>query len=63
MAETEPGVKTTEFLQAGVAALIGVYTAFAAASETVQVAGLACLTVVVCVYIWSRTKVKSNGNA
>lgn len=56
----DTGATTSEFLQAALAGVVAIYTAFAAASQAVQVAGLASLTAIVCTYIWSRTRVKAS---
>jgi len=58
MKETK-GALTSEFLQAAVGGIASLYAAFASAQVEVQITGLVCLTAIICVYIWSRTRVKA----
>lgn len=56
---TTPGAKTTEFLGLAVGSLTSIGAALSTSSETVQVAAIASFTLIVCTYIWSRTKIKA----
>ena len=59
MAESKPGVLTTEFYAGLTGAFVTVATALNTSSEGVQIAAMACLTAIVMTYILSRALAKA----
>ena len=59
--ETKPGAVSSEFWQTGLAMIASVLTGALAEDWRVQSVGLICMTTIVIVYAWSRTRVKQNG--
>jgi hypothetical protein len=60
--EPEPGRTTSEFLGTVATSIVALVAAMSAATERLQITALCCMTVVVSVYIWSRTHAKTRAN-
>jgi len=57
----EPGIKSSEAVAVLGTAFMNLGATLTGTSEAVQIAIIAGFSLVACVFIWSRTRVKQNG--